>query len=131
MKLFWKIFNLLFIWVLLSLSIHVKNDSLKESSATTILSKNKNKEEYKVVINQHRLMTKEEKKKYDEIKKPDIPEKLSDDILFMQKELDRTYKEAFNIVHPRFKESAEIESRMKSHFPEDKREVGVPVLRDG
>jgi len=128
MKLFWKVFNVLFILILLSLTTKVQLTSV----VTATDSLNKIKYE---VINQNRLFTKEEQKKFDSIKKPDIPEKMSDEIKFMQRELEKSYKKAQEQANPRFKENEQLNEKMqakiKTLFPEDKRKVGVPVKREG
>jgi len=142
MKLFWKIFNLLFIWVLLSLVTNVKLVSIKDTAKATFLNENliqsgiqsaiqSESQNGVEVLDQTRLMTKEEMKEFEKIKKPNIPNKMSDDLQFMQNELDKSYKEAFKAAHPRFKESVRHMEQFKSLFPEDKREVGVPVNREG
>ena len=124
MKLFWKIFNLLFITVLLSLSKNVQLIQV-EASATDAI-----KNSYQL-INQERLMTAEEKIKFDAIKKPDLPEQMSDELKFMQTELEKSYLNAQKDSHPSFPEDIDVKNRFKSLFPEDKREVGVPVQREG
>jgi len=142
MKLFWKIFNLLFIWVLLSLVTNVKLVSIKDTAKASDLNQNliqsgiqsaiqSESQNGVEVVGQTRLMTKEEMKEFEKVKKPDIPNQISDDLQFMQNELEKSYKEAIKAAYPRFKESDRLMEQFKSLFPEDKREVGVPVMREG
>ena len=74
-------------------------------------------------------MTDEQKKTFQN--KPSAPKEIPMDLRFMQKELSKAYKLASNQNNPRFIEAESMNQKFMSLFPEDKREVGVPLKREG
>ncbi len=126
MKLFWQYFNIVFIFYLLAFLKVSKLTKIETSSTLENLAKNGYKLATKV-----RAFSPQEKTEFDKIQKPNAPDKMPDDVLFLQKELKKSYKKAYSIANPRFKESEALNNRYKNLFPEDKRKVGVPVNRQG
>jgi len=70
--------------------------------------------------------TAEEANKFANMKKPDQPDQMPEDVRFMQKELIKSYNLAYKTVYPRFAESKVYSKKFQELFPEDKREF-VPI----
>ena len=126
MKFFGKIFNNLSICVLLILIVNISLTHIQESETDMNLSSINN--ELQDGAGDKKFTT-EQQAEFDNIKKPDAPTEMSEDIKFMQRKLTKAYLEAQNQMNPRFEESMALSKDMMA-FPEDKRQVGVPVNRE-
>lgn len=127
MKFFGKSFNFLSVFILLILLSYTMQTKLAESAAELNLSESSNQ-------NQNIIMgtfTDKQQKEFDSIKKPELPNQMPEDVRFMQKEISKAYNAAKIQYNPRFMESELMSQKFMSLFPEDKRQVGVPVNREG
>jgi len=128
MKLFGKNFNILSLWILLILLVNVELTNIGEAVSELNGAEIQNQYSNTVHVGE---FTAEQQKKFDSIKKPDLPLEMSDDIRFMQREISKAYSAARNEANPRFAEAEAMNKKFMSLFPEDKRDVGVPVNRAG
>jgi len=128
MKLIWKIFNFLFIILILILTTKIQSSKVEELS--TFRSKVKINFTYTNAI-KAKEMSPTEKNTFDKLRKPDAPSEIPENINFIQKLMSKSYNRAFNELNPRFKESMEMNNKFYSLYPVDKKKVGVPIRRDG
>ena len=127
MKFFGTIFNNLSICILLILLVNISLTHIKETESNMNLSSLNGQIQDSVKAQK---FSAEQQAEFDNIKKPDAPTEMSEDIKFMQRKLTKAYLEAQNQINPRFEESMALSKDMMA-FPEDKRQVGVPVNREG
>ncbi len=126
MKFLWKEFNLFIMcFLILTLQYKVKLTKVEVSSSTSTSTMARTK-------TQHRLeeLTQEQLEELNKIKKPDAPDKMSSNMKFMEKIIQRSYRQAMLKANPRFLETDKLSAKFKNLFPRDKRQVGVPVSRD-
>ncbi len=126
MKLRREILSFLNVAVVIILLLNKVNLSLTDSSiSSSSLINGELKELNKMKVME---MTKEEKKKFESIKKPTLPSQMPADVKFMLKELTKTYRMAEKQVYPRFAETSEMNKKIMSLFPKDERKY-YPVGR--
>ncbi len=66
------------------------------------------------------------------VRHPELPDEIPQDVLYMQKEMTKSYKQAMDEQYPHFKESLKTKEaeRLMNMFPEDKRLVGVKLSKE-
>ena len=128
MKLFGLTFKYLTVLMMVILLSNIKLMTIEESFQNINLETSKAQV---VTTELQREMTKEEKKFYDSVTKPNAPKTIPDNVSFMQREMAKAYKAAVD-ENPRFKQAAKKNKKVqKSHFTPDKGAEGQPVNRDG
>lgn len=133
MKLFGKSLNILTFWIFALLIANVRLAELETNIQTqtqTQTTMELNSYNFFSKIANGKKFTSEQQKELDSIKKPDMPNEISANLNFMDKELAKAYKQASQEYNPRFVEADEMNKKFMSLFPHDKGQEGTPLKRE-